>query len=111
LALAGLVVFGLARGCFDANHMPIVRKLTDQRLSAAAFGLLNFISCAAGGLMTYAGGLVMDAQMNLGVVFLAVALGLLALGLLLLLIRPRHSPAVPADPNSLEPKPSCTTQN
>jgi hypothetical protein len=99
LAIPGLLLFGLARGIFDANHMPILRQIVDERLSATAYGFLNFQSCAAGGLLIYAGGLLNDARFGLGVVFQAVALSLLLLGALLLLLKPAPAhPAVPAPP-------------
>jgi MFS family permease len=92
-ALAGLAVLGLSRGCFDANHMPIVRDLLPERLSATAFGFLNFSSCAAGGVMIYASGLLKDASVDLSLIFKGVAVGLLMLALLLLQVLPAQRPA------------------
>lgn len=88
LALAGLIVFGLARGFFDANHMPILRQLTDEKYSATGYGVLNFVSCSAGGVMILAGGMIKDARIPLSVVFQFSAGGLLVVGLLLLCLRP-----------------------
>jgi MFS family permease len=91
VAIAGLMVFGMGRGFFDANHMPILRQLADERYSATGYGVLNFISCAAGGAMIYASGLLKDAQIDLSVVFKFSAVGLFIVGLMLFAIKPRRS--------------------
>lgn len=89
LAVAGLVMFGLGRGFFDANHMPILRSIADQRYSATGYGFLNFIGCLAGGAMIYVGGWLKDAHVDLARVFQASAVGLLVVGLLLFALRRR----------------------
>ncbi|MDB6111973.1 MAG: major facilitator superfamily 1, partial [Pedosphaera sp.] len=91
LAVAGLVVFGLGRGFFDANHMPILRQLADERYSATGYGLLNFVSCAAGGVMIYVGGMIKDSRVDLSVVFQFAAFGLFIAGLMLFLIKSRRA--------------------
>ena len=88
LAIVGLAVFGLGRGFFDANLMPILRDLVGGRYSATGYGFLNFISSAAGGLMVYAGGAMKDRQVDLGLVFQGCAAGLLLVAVMLLLVRP-----------------------
>ncbi len=89
-ALAGLTTYGIARGFYDANLMPIVRQIVDERFSATAFGFLNFISCMTGGIMTYVGGALRDAQLSLAIAFKICAAGILISGCLLFLIRPRQ---------------------
>jgi MFS family permease len=86
-AILGLAVFGLARGFFDANLMPILRELVDRRFSATGYGFLNFISSAAGGAMVYAGGAMKDRQIDLGHVFQGCAAALLVAAVMLLLLR------------------------
>lgn len=92
VAIAGLIVFGLGRGFYDANLMPIVRSVADERVSATGYGLLNFIGCFTGGIMVYVGGWLKDANIDLGLVFQASAAGLFVTGLLLFKLAPR-SPA------------------
>ena len=87
VAIAGLIVFGLGRGAFDANHMPILRQLVDQRYSATGYGFLNMISTASGGLMIYIAGAMMDAHVSLAAVFKVCGAGLILCGLLLGFIR------------------------
>lgn len=96
VAIAGLIVYGLSRGFFDANHMPVLRQVIDERYSATGYGFLNFMSCAAGGVMIYVGGRIKDSQMDLGYVFQAAAVALAAVGLLLLAVKPRRISA-PSD--------------
>ncbi|NBV86504.1 MAG: MFS transporter [Verrucomicrobia bacterium] len=85
LGAAGMsaCVYGLSRGAFDANHMPVLRQLIDGRYSATGYGILNFASCSAGGVMIYLGGLLKDANVDLANVFQIAAAALLAVGLLL----------------------------
>lgn len=89
IAIIGLIVFGLGRGFFDANHMPILRQLVNERYSATGYGVLNFVSCAAGGIMIYAGGMMKDAKADLSVVFQLSAGGLFIVGLMLFFIKGR----------------------
>jgi MFS transporter, Spinster family, sphingosine-1-phosphate transporter len=89
LAVAGLIVFGIGRGLFDANHMPILRSVADQRYSATGFGCLNFISCLTGGVMLFVGGWLKDAHVDLARVFQASAIGVLLVGLLLFAVKRR----------------------
>lgn len=94
IAIAGLVIYGLSRGAIDSNQMPLLRQLIDERYSATGYGLINFVSTTAGGVMVYAGGAIMDAHVDLGVIFQICGAGLLLAGLLLWLVQrigiPRH---------------------
>ncbi len=91
LAVAGLVVYGLGRGFFDANLMPIVRTIADQRYSATGYGVLNFVGVLMGGAMIYVGGWLKDAQVDLARIFQVSAAGLLVVGLLLFTVKARRS--------------------
>lgn len=87
MAVAGLIVYGLGRGFYDANLMPIVRSIADERYSATGYGFLNFIGCIVGGAMVYVGGWLKDANIDLALIFQISAGGLLATGLILFFIR------------------------
>ncbi len=91
-AIAGLIVYGLARGFFDSNHMPVLRSCTNEKYSATGYGILNLVSCAAGGGMIYAGGAMKDAGMSLGAVFQISSAAILIIGLLLFFLRARSVP-------------------
>lgn len=88
-ALTGLALYGVARGFFDANLMPVIRQTLDERFSATAYGFLNFIGCATGGIMTYAGGLLRDSKISLSWPFLMCAIAILGSGLLLSRLQPK----------------------
>ncbi len=83
LAVAGLVVFGGMRCFADANMMPIMCMVVDKRYRATGYGVLNLFACAVGGVSIYLGGIMRDAQIDLGIVFMFAA-GVLGVGALLL---------------------------
>lgn len=73
-----LVLFGLGRGFFDCNLMPVLCQIVSPNLRASAYGILNCTSCIVGGVMAAAGGLFKDTiglggALQLSAVLLAVA--------------------------------------
>jgi len=98
ISILGLIFYGVGRGFYDANLMPIMRQVIDERYSATGYGILNFTGNLMGGLMTYLGGVARDAQVPLGVIFQSAAAGLFATCLLLLFIRPRAAQPTAAVP-------------
>jgi sugar phosphate permease len=94
LTLGGIALYGLGRGCYDANLMPLLRQLVDERYSATGYGCLNCVASVVGGLMTLLGGILRDHHVGLGIVFRACAAGILATSALLVALRPqRRAPA------------------
>jgi sugar phosphate permease len=91
VAVAALMIYGLSRGFLDANLMPALRAIGDQRYSATGYGVLNFVSVMMGGAMIYAGGWLKDAQVDLARIFQASAAGLLVVGLLLFAVKPSRA--------------------
>jgi MFS family permease len=92
LAIVGLIVYGLSRGFFDANLMPVLRQVTDQRLSATGYALLNVVSCATGGITIWLAGRLKDYHVDLGQVFKFSAAAILMAAFLLLALRPKNQP-------------------
>ena len=90
VAIAGLIVFGVAKGCADANNMPILCQIADRRFRGTGFGVMNFVSCVASGLMTYAAGAINDAHVGLNRVFQFSAAAVVVAVLLLLLVQPNR---------------------
>jgi len=88
VAAVGLVVYGLARPFVDANSMPIVCLIVDARYRATAYGMINLVSCLAGGAAIYVGGVLRDWQADVGALFLVAAGCLVACGLILLAMLP-----------------------
>lgn len=83
LLILALLSFGFGRGIFDCNTMPVVRQVAPERLSATAYGILNLVSCIAGGIGAAAAGWFKQV-IGLGTVFqlAAIVLVLGATGLL-----------------------------
>lgn len=100
LAILALVVYGLGRGFYDANLMPVVRSVADERFSATGYGLLNFIGCLVGGAMVYVGGWMKDAQVDLSLVFKVSAAGLFVTGLILFALRLQRPASAPTGGHS-----------
>ena len=90
-AIAGMLLYGLARGFSDANTMPILCQIIGKKYRATGYGFLNLFSTCAGGAMIYLGGALRDSNVSLVRVFQASALGLVIAGLILLAVRPSRS--------------------
>ncbi len=91
----GLLVFGLGRGFFDCNLMPVLCQIAPSQLRATGYGIFNFASCLVGGAMAALAG-AMKNTIGLGGALQISALILCAAGLTLLLIRPAGAKEVMA---------------
>lgn len=91
LAVVCMIFFGLFRGFHDANLMPILCQVMDKRYRGTSYGILNFFSTIIGGAMVYIGGIIMDANISLSLVFEIGAFALLIGGWLLMLIKPART--------------------
>jgi MFS family permease len=47
---AGLVVFGVGKGLYDANIMPVLAQVARPELRSTGYGVFNFLGCLAGGI-------------------------------------------------------------
>jgi MFS family permease len=77
LLVGSMIVFGLGRGFFDCNLMPVVCQLARPQVRATAYGVLNMLSTLVGGLMTAVAG-ALKSSLGLGGA-LQVSAGLLLL--------------------------------
>jgi len=75
-----LVLFGLGRGFYDCNLMPVTCQIVSPKLRATAYGLLNCTSSIVGGGMALAGG-IMKEWIGLGATLQLSAVMLVAAGL------------------------------
>jgi MFS family permease len=89
-AVVCLIVFGFARGCSDANMMPILCQVAEPQHRATGYGILNFFSCCIGGIAAYLGGWLKEHQVDLSYLLMGSAIGVLIAGLLLALVKPRR---------------------
>lgn len=87
-ALAGLVVYGLARSFSDSNMMPILCLVSDARYRATGYGVLNMFACIVGGITIYAGGALRDARVDVNKIFFFAAGSLLVCAALLFFVKP-----------------------
>lgn len=91
LAIASLMLYGLAKAFSDTNMMPILSLVADGRYRATGYGVLNLFSCTVGGVTIYAGGALRDAHVDINRVFQLAALSLVVCAILLFFVRPRIS--------------------
>lgn len=96
LLVAGVFVCGMAHGFLDANLMPAACLQIERRYWATGYGLLNLAGTTAGGLMTFVGGRLKDAQVPFGTTFLASAVFVALASALLFAVRPKPLAASPA---------------
>lgn len=89
IAIAGIIIFGLSKGFHDANFMPIISQVVDERYRATGYGIMSFFSVLAGAAMIYLGGVLKDAGISLSVIFMISAGGVILSGFLLLGLHPR----------------------
>jgi MFS family permease len=91
-AVAAVVVAGMAQGSLDANLMPTLCTVSNPASRATGYGLLNLASTLAGGVMTYVGGRLKDADVPLRTTFQASAGFIILAGLLLFAVKPAVGP-------------------
>ena len=102
LLFLALVVFGIGKGSYDANCMPVLCQIAPSRLRSTGYGLFNCAGCVAGGLVAAIAG-ALKSTMGLGGVIQVT--GLLLLGSAFLLLRVSVAPPVAVDLSSKSPNP------
>jgi MFS family permease len=76
LLIGGLILFGLGRGFYDCNVMPVLCQVARPDLRATGYGIFNLAGCLAGGAVTLLAGALKDA-VGLGTIFQVAGLLLL----------------------------------
>ncbi len=84
--ILALVLYGLGRGLYDCNTMPVLCQIARDDLRSTGYGIFNFAGCIAGGALAALAGGLKDA-LGLGAAFQLAGMVLLAAGGLLLTIR------------------------
>ena len=87
LMIAAMIVFGLGRGFFDCNLMPVVCQVAKPQTRATAYGILNLFSTTVGGVMTAAAG-AMKETLGLAAALQISAVLLFGAAFVLLLVKP-----------------------
>lgn len=84
--LTALVLYGLGRGLYDCNTMPVLCQIARDNLRSTGYGIFNFAGCIAGGAVAaLAGGL--KSALGLGAAFQLAGVILLLAGGMLLTVR------------------------
>ncbi len=87
VAVVGFIVYALTRTFSDANLMPILCTVADDRYRATGYGVLNLFACVVGGLGIYAGGVLRDAHIDVRILFQIAAGGMVVCAGLLLFVK------------------------
>lgn len=87
IAILGFVLYALTRMFSDANMMPILCLVTDERYRATGYGILNLFSCLVGGLGIYAGGMLRDRHIDVSILFQVAAVLMILCASILFRIR------------------------
>lgn len=90
LLYAAMLIFGVGKGMYDGNTMPVLCDGIPSQLRATAFGFLNFAGTFAGGVVAALAG-ALKATIGLGGTFLACGVILAIAGLLMTKIRMHRS--------------------
>ncbi len=90
LAIAFFVVYAFTRAFSDANMMPILCMIVDERYRATGYGILNMFSCIVGGLALYAGGMLRDAKVDLSHIYQFAGASMLLCAFILYKVRPTN---------------------
>ncbi len=92
---AGLVVFGVGKGLYDANIMPVLAQVARPELRSTGYGVFNFLGCLAGGISAPLAGWMKSGIGLEGALMLAGAVLLLS-SVLLLRIRIPEGKGLPS---------------
>jgi len=102
VAVAFLILFGLGRGFFDCNNMPILCQIARPELRATGYGIMNLVIISCGGIAD-GGGILRDRQVPLFAIFSIFASAAVISVVLVLLIRPRNTEHTPRPEAELVP--------
>jgi MFS family permease len=86
-AMAGFMMWSFGVAFVNANMMPILCLIANERYRATGYGILNLCSTSIGGITIYLGGALRDAQIPVTVIFNVSVLILLLCCALLYLIK------------------------
>jgi MFS family permease len=86
LLIAALVIFGLGRGFYDCNAMPVLSQIARSDLRSTGYGIFNLVGTLTGGVIAAAAGALKNI-IGLGGVFQVAALLLLISAVMLVRLR------------------------
>jgi MFS family permease len=81
LLVIALIAYGLGRGLYDANTMPVLSQIADPHLRSTGYGIFNMAGCIVGGVAAAAAGSLKSIiglsaafQISAGILFVAAAM-------------------------------------
>jgi MFS family permease len=86
ILLLALILFGVGRGFYDCNTMPVLCQVARDDLRSTGYGIFNFAGCLAGGIAAVMAGALKNS-LGLSAAFQIAGAILCLSGLLLLRIR------------------------
>jgi MFS family permease len=87
LLIVALLMFGMGRGIYDSNAMPVLCQIAPAQFRSTGYGVFNFVSCMVGGITVVTAG-YLKSVIGLGLAFQVAAAVLIAAALILLTVRP-----------------------
>jgi MFS family permease len=90
LLISALIIFGLGRGLYDCNAMPVLSQLAPENLRATGYGIFNLAGCLVGGTTAAFAGFFKQT-IGLSAAFEIAAVLALVCSLLLLRVNPAGS--------------------
>lgn len=87
LLIIALCIFGLGRGLYDCNTMPVLCQIARPEYRATGYGIFNCAACLAGGVAAALAGYLKNT-IGLNMAFQAAAVLLLLSSFFLYLVRP-----------------------
>ncbi|MEO7651358.1 MAG: MFS transporter [Bryobacteraceae bacterium] len=95
--IATLILFGIGKGLYDCNLMPVLAQIAPPHLRATGYGIFNMTSCLAGGVMAMAAG-ALKSTIGLGGALQISGIVMVMGGLLLLMLGRvvKHGVSVPS---------------
>ncbi len=94
LTIISFMFFSFTRVFADANLMPILCQVVDEKHRSSGMGVINACACIVGGIGLYAGGILRDSNVDLGTMFQVAALIMLLCIAALYRINPRLEEAL-----------------
>ena len=88
VAVVFLVVFGIGKGFYDTNQMPILCQIVRPELRATGYGIMNLAGISCGGFAAWGVGIMRDHGMPVNLIFTAFAALCVLSGVVVLLIKP-----------------------
>jgi len=92
LLIVALLMFGMGRGIYDSNAMPVLCQIAPAQFRSTGYGVFNFVSCMVGGITVVTAG-YLKSVIGLGLAFQVAAAILIAAALILLTVRPTSAAA------------------